>query len=247
MLLLVGLGNPGPRYADNRHNIGFMALDRLVERYGVAPWRKRFQGEMAEARLGGDGAGGASKVLSLKPMTFMNESGRSVGEAMRFYKLAPADVVVFHDELDLAAGKVKVKLGGGVAGHNGLRSIAAHIGPEFRRVRLGIGHPGNKERVLGHVLGDFAKADADWLDRLLDAVSAEAGSLVPGTAEADNLFMSKVNQAVFPQRPKPKPKVPKTEKPEPDKPSETTQDTTDGPLAGALRKLGLTLPPKSGD
>ena len=242
MLLLVGLGNPGPRYADNRHNIGFMALDRLVERYGVAPWRKRFQGEMAEARLGG-----TSKVLVLKPMTFMNESGRSVGEAMRFYKLAPADVLVFHDELDLAAGKVKVKLGGGVAGHNGLRSIAAHIGPEFRRVRLGIGHPGSKERVLGHVLGDFAKADADWLDRLLDAVAAEAGSLIPGTVEADNLFMSKVNQAVFPQRPKPKPKEQKAGKPEPDKPSETTDNTTEGPLGAALRKLGLTLPPKSGD
>ena len=242
MLLLVGLGNPGPRYADNRHNIGFMALDRVVERYGVAPWRKRFQGEMAEARLGG-----TSKVLALKPMTFMNESGRSVGEAMRFYKLAPADVVVFHDELDLAAGKVKVKLGGGVAGHNGLRSIAAHIGPEFRRVRLGIGHPGSKERVLGHVLGDFAKADADWLDRLLDAVAAEAGSLIPGTVEADNLFMSKVNQAVFPQRPKPKPKEQKVGKHEPDKPSETTDNTTEGPLGAALRKLGLTLPPKSGD
>ena len=247
MLLLVGLGNPGPRHADNRHNIGFMALDRLVERHGVSPWRKRFQGEMAEGRLTGKGSGGAAKVLALKPMTFMNESGRSVGEAMRFYKLAPADVVVFHDELDLAAGKVKVKLGGGVAGHNGLRSIASHIGPDYRRVRLGIGHPGHKEKVLGHVLGDFAKADQDWLDRLLDAVAAEADSLVPATAEADNLFMSKVNQAVFPQRPKPKPKDPKAGKPEPEKPTGTTQDQAEGPLGAALRKLGLTLPPKPGD
>ncbi len=242
MLLLVGLGNPGPRYADNRHNIGFMALDRLVGRHGFSPWRKRFQGEMAEGRLGG-----TSKALALKPMTFMNESGRSVGEAMRFYKLEPKDVLVFHDELDLAAGKVKVKLGGGVAGHNGLRSIASHIGPDYRRVRLGIGHPGHKEKVLGHVLGDFAKADQDWLERLLDAVSAEADSLVPGTPEADNRFMSKVNQAVFPQRPKPKPKDPKAGKPEPEKPTETTQDQAEGPLGAALRKLGLTLPPKSGD
>ena len=247
MLLLVGLGNPGPRYADNRHNIGFMALDRLVERHGFSPWRKRFQGEMAEGRLTGKGPGGASKVLALKPMTFMNESGRSVGEAMRFYKLAPADVVVFHDELDLAAGKVKVKLGGGVAGHNGLRSIASHIGPDYRRVRLGISHPGHKEKVLGHVLGDFAKADSDWLERLLDAVAAEADSLAPGTPEADNLFMSKVNQAVFPQRPKPKPKAQKAEPSESKPTTETTEPAPEGPLGAALRKLGLTLPPKSGD
>lgn len=242
MLLLVGLGNPGPRYADNRHNIGFMALDRLVERHGFSPWRKRFQGEMAEGRLASKGSGGAAKVLALKPMTFMNESGRSVGEALRFYKLEPAAALVFHDELDLAPGKVKVKLGGGVAGHNGLRSIAAHIGPEFRRVRLGIGHPGSKERVLGHVLGDFAKADRDWLTRLLDAVADEAASLEPATAEADNLFMSKVNQAVFPQRPKPapKPKAPKAA--EPDQPSAVSEPAAEGPLGAALRKLGLKRP-----
>lgn len=200
MLLLVGLGNPGARYAGNRHNIGFMALDEIVRRHGFTAWRRRFQGEVAEGRLGSE------KVLALKPATYMNESGRAVGEALRFFKLDPADVVVLHDELDLAPGKVRVKTGGGAAGHNGLRSIGQHIGPDFKRVRLGIGHPGRKEAVHGWVLGDFAKADADWLERLLEAVARHAALLAAGE---DGSFMSRVNQEVSP----PKPKAEKAAKP----------------------------------
>lgn len=200
MLLLVGLGNPGPSYAGNRHNVGFVALDEIVRRHGFTPWRRRFQGEVAEGQLGG------VKTLALKPLTYMNESGRAVGEACRFYKIEPQDVVVLHDELDLAPGKVKVKAGGGAAGHNGLRSIASHIGPYFRRVRLGIGHPGHKDRVHGWVLSDFAKADADWLQRLQEAVAAEAPLLAENSEKAEGSFMSKVNQAVFPPKPR-KPKV----------------------------------------
>ncbi len=201
MLLLVGLGNPGPSYAGHRHNIGFTVLDAIAARQRFTPWRKRFQGEIAEGQLGD------TKVLALKPMTYMNESGRAVGEACRFYKLEPADVVVLHDELDLAPGKVKVKAGGGAAGHNGLRSISSHIGPYFRRVRLGIGHPGHKERVHGWVLSDFAKADRDWLEKLHDAVAAEAPLLAENSEKADGSFMSRVNQAVFPPKPRqPKPK-----------------------------------------
>ena len=198
MLLLVGLGNPGPRYAGNRHNIGFMALDEIVRRHGFSAWRKGFQGEMAEGRLAGE------KVLALKPQTFMNESGRAVGEALRFYKLSPGDVTVFHDELDLAPGKLRVKLGGGAAGHNGLRSIAQHIGPDFKRVRLGIGHPGRKEAVHGWVLSDFAKADADWMERLFEALGRHAELLVSGQ---DGPFMSRVNQEVAPPKPKAAKKV----------------------------------------
>lgn len=183
MLLLVGLGNPGARYAGNRHNIGFMAADLIVRRHGFSPWRKRFQGEAAEGVLDG------VRTLALKPLTFMNESGRAVGEALNFFKLDPDDVVVLYDEIDLAPGKVKVKKGGGAAGHNGIRSIDAHIGPDFWRVRLGVGHPGDKARVHGHVLSDFAKADAAWLETLLDAVS----DAVPLLAQKqDGKFMSKV-------------------------------------------------------
>ena len=155
MQIFVGLGNPGGQYAGNRHNIGFMAVDRIAEAHGFGPWKSRFQGRVAEGRLGGD------KLLLLKPDTFMNRSGQAVGEAMRFYKLAAEDVTVFHDELDLAPGKCRVKTGGGHAGHNGLRSIHGHIGEAYHRVRLGIGHPGRKELVSGYVLHDFAKADGD--------------------------------------------------------------------------------------
>lgn len=183
MLLLVGLGNPGARYAGTRHNIGFMAADLIVRRHGFSPWRKRFQGEAAEGALDGE------KVLALKPQTFMNNSGQSVGEALSFYKLTPDDVVVLYDEIDLAPGKVKVKKGGGAAGHNGIRSIDAHIGPDFWRVRLGVGHPGDKARVHGHVLSDFAEADAAWLEKLLDAV-ADAIPLM--ARKADGKFMSRV-------------------------------------------------------
>lgn len=174
MKLFVGLGNPGPKYAGNRHNIGFMALDQIAADHGFSPWRSKFQGSLTE------GTQGSEKVLLLKPETFMNLSGQSVGEAMRFYKLTPADVTVFHDELDLAPGKLKLKVGGGHAGHNGLRSIHQHIGPEYARVRLGIGHPGHKDRVAGYVLSDFAKAEADWLDDLMRGISDGAGYLAQG-------------------------------------------------------------------
>ncbi len=174
MRLFVGLGNPGAKYAGHRHNIGFMALDRIAEDHGFGPWRSRFQGLAAEGRLGSE------KVVLLKPQTFMNLSGQSVGEAMRFYKLEPGDVVVFHDELDLAPGKCRVKAGGGHAGHNGLRSLHAHVGAEYGRVRLGIGHPGRKELVSGYVLHDFAKADAEWLDDLLRGLADGAPALAAG-------------------------------------------------------------------
>ncbi|QDY68671.1 aminoacyl-tRNA hydrolase [Qingshengfaniella alkalisoli] len=174
MKLFVGLGNPGAKYAMNRHNIGFMALDRIAGDHGFAPWRGKFQGALTEGRLGSD------KVLLLKPETFMNLSGQSVGEAMRFYKLTPDDVTVFHDELDLAPGKLRLKTGGGHAGHNGLRSIHQHVGEDYHRVRLGIGHPGHKDRVSGYVLSDFSKADQDWLDDLLRGLSDGAPHLADG-------------------------------------------------------------------
>ena len=178
MLLLVGLGNPGKKYAGQRHNVGYMAVDEIVRRHSFAPARKKFHGELHEGTIAGE------KTLVLKPTTYMNESGRAVGEAMRFHKLAPADIVVFHDELDLAAGKVRVKIGGGLAGHNGLKSIAAHIGKEFRRVRIGVGHPGEKERVHGHVLGNFAKTDDQWLLPTLDALADAADKLIVGDGNA---------------------------------------------------------------
>ena len=171
MHLIVGLGNPGSKYQGNRHNIGFMAVDEIVRRHGFSPWRKRFQGETSDGLLGGE------KVLLLKPQTYMNESGRSVGEAMRFFDIDPSQVVVLYDELDLESGKVRVKLGGGAAGHNGIRSMIAHCGPHFIRVRMGIGHPGHKELVHGYVLSDFAKADRDWLEPLLTAVADNSALL----------------------------------------------------------------------
>lgn len=172
MLLFVGLGNPGPEYALNRHNIGFMAVDAIVRRHSFSPWRSKFHGEVSEGTIG------AEKVVALKPMTYMNDSGRSVAACASFYKIEPKDFVVFHDELDLDPGRLKVKIGGGHAGHNGLRSIQAHLGPDFRRIRMGIGHPGAKERVTGWVLGNFAKVDRDWLEPLLGDVADAAGKLV---------------------------------------------------------------------
>ena len=191
MKIWVGLGNPGTQYAGNRHNIGFMALDRIAADHGFGPWRARFQGQMSEGRLGGD------KLLLLKPETFMNLSGQSVGEAMRFFKSTPADVTVFHDELDLAPGKCRLKTAGGHAGHNGLRSIIAHIGDGFHRVRLGIGHPGRKEMVSGYVLHDFAKADADWLDDLLRGLSDGAPALAGGDGAR---FLNAVSARTAPPR-----------------------------------------------
>jgi PTH1 family peptidyl-tRNA hydrolase len=183
MQLWVGLGNPGPQYAMHRHNVGFMALDTIADVHGFGPVQKKFQGWLQEGRLGGD------KILLLKPATFMNESGRSVGEALRFYKLGVEDLTVFHDELDLAPFKVKVKTGGGLAGHNGLRSIDQHLGPDFRRVRIGIGHPGHKDRVHGYVLSNYAKAEIDDLAEMLGAISSEADWLARGD---DARFMSDV-------------------------------------------------------
>jgi PTH1 family peptidyl-tRNA hydrolase len=183
MLLLVGLGNPGARYRGNRHNIGFMAVDEIVRRHGFSSWKKRFQGEVAEGTLGSE------RALAQKPQTFMNESGRAVGEAARFFKLEPRDIVVLYDELDLAPGKVRVKLGGGTAGHNGIRSIEAHLGPEFRRVRLGIGHPGDKKLVLHYVLSDFDRELDPWVKPVLEAV-ADAAPLL--SESDDNKFMTRV-------------------------------------------------------
>lgn len=176
MKLFVGLGNPGSGHARNRHNIGFMAADAIAGAHGFGPWRAKFRGEIAEGRLGPE------KVLLLKPGTYMNLSGEAVRAASQFFKVEPGDVVVFHDELDLAAGKVRVKTGGGHAGHNGLRSIDAHVGPAYTRVRLGIGHPGDKRLVTNHVLGDFSKADAEWLDDLLRGVADGAPALAEGDA-----------------------------------------------------------------
>ncbi len=209
MKIFVGLGNPGAKYARNRHNIGFMSVDRIAEDHGFGPWKSKFQGEIAEGRLG------TEKVLLLKPMTFMNRSGQSVGEAMRFYKLDSTDVTVFHDELDLAPGKVRVKAGGGHAGHNGLRSIHDHIGAVYDRVRLGIGHPGRKELVSPYVLSDFAKADTEWLDDVLRGVSDGAVELAGGDG---GKFMNAVALRTSPPRssksPKPEPATEKKPKPQ---------------------------------
>ncbi|MDP2125604.1 MAG: aminoacyl-tRNA hydrolase [Parvibaculum sp.] len=196
MILLVGLGNPGEKYARNRHNIGFMAADAIVRRHSFSPLRARFQGLVSEGTLDG------TKAIVLKPTTYMNESGRAVGEALRFYKLTEADVIVFHDELDLAPAKLRIKTGGGAAGHNGIRSIAAHIGPDFRRVRIGIGHPGEKDRVLNAVLGDFSKAEmTGWVEPLIDAIADAAPLLAQGK---DATFANKVHLALNPEPPKKK-------------------------------------------
>ena len=178
MLLMVGLGNPGPKYAHNRHNVGWMAVDAIARQFLFSPERKRFQGLCSDGLIAG------RKVVLLKPETFMNESGRAVGEAARFFRLSEADVIVFHDELDLAPGKLRVKRGGGTAGHNGLKSIGAHLGRDFRRVRIGIGHPGHKDAVSPYVLGDFSKADRDWLDPMLAAIGKQAEHLVRDEDEA---------------------------------------------------------------
>lgn len=191
MKLFVGLGNPGRKYAENRHNIGFMAVDRIAADHSFAPWRARFQGEASEGRLG------AERIVLLKPATFMNLSGQSVGEAMRFYKLEPTDVTVFHDELDLAPGRLRVKTGGGHAGHNGLRSMHQHIGEAYARVRIGIGHPGDKDRVADYVLSDFAKADGGWIDDLLRGISDGAVALAEGDATR---FMNAVSLRTAPPR-----------------------------------------------
>ena len=214
MKLFAGLGNPGAKYAGNRHNIGFMALDAIQRAQGFSPWRAKFQGELSEGVIDGE------KLILLKPLTFMNLSGQSVSAALRFYKLAPADLVVFHDELDLAPGKLRLKQGGGHAGHNGLRSIHDHIGPDYARLRLGIGHPGHKDRVSPYVLSDFAKSDQDWLDDLLRAI----GQAAPLLAKGDNAKFS--NQVA--QQLNPAPKQTRAEKPAPapkSRPEPAPEDT----------------------
>lgn len=228
MLLLVGLGNPGRRYAGHRHNIGFMAVDEIHRRHGLSPWRARFEGETSEGDIGGE------KVLLLKPATYMNESGRSVAQAMRFYKLAPADIVVIYDELDLPPGKLRMKAGGSTAGHKGLKSIEAHVGKEFRRMRIGIGHPGAKELVNGYVLHDFARADSDWIDPLLAAIAGNVGLLAEGK---DSSFMNRVHLATAEEDEKP---APKRTADSPSAPSATkparAESTVGGAFAG-LKKL----------
>jgi peptidyl-tRNA hydrolase, PTH1 family len=174
MLLFVGLGNPGRDYAKNRHNIGFRAIDAIARRHGFSPPRAKFHGQLSEGTIGG------ARVLALEPQTFMNESGRAVAEAARFHKIAVADIIVFHDELDLAPAKMRIKIGGGDAGHNGLRSITAHMGGAYKRVRLGIGHPGDKALVHSYVLNDFAKCEEPWVEALCGALAEHAGLLASG-------------------------------------------------------------------
>jgi PTH1 family peptidyl-tRNA hydrolase len=187
MRLFVGLGNPGAKFSGHRHNIGFMVVDEIARRHGFAPWRRRFQGETAEGTLDHE------RVILLRPSTFMNESGRAVQEAANFFKLAVGEITVFQDELELPPAKVRVKVGGGIAGHNGLRSISAHIGNDYRRVRLGIGHPGVKELVHSYVLSDFAKDERPWVEALREAIADNAGLL---TADRDSTFQNKVHLAM---------------------------------------------------
>ncbi len=231
MLLLVGLGNPGRQYASNRHNVGFMAADVIHSRHRFPPWRRRFQAEVAEASLAGD------KCLLIKPQTYMNESGRAVAAAARFYKLAPSDIVVIHDEVDLPPGKTRMKAGGGLAGHNGLRSIGAAIGSDFRRLRIGVGHPGVKDLVAGYVLHDFAKADRQWLVPLLDAIADNAALLVAGK---DQTFANRIHAATGEVIASRKPKADNREH----DPLQSKREEADpaaepakGPLARGLKKL----------
>jgi PTH1 family peptidyl-tRNA hydrolase len=238
MIILAGLGNPGAQYQKNRHNIGFMAVDAIQRRHGFSPWSKKFKAEIAEGTLAGE------KVMLIKPQTYMNLSGESVGEAMRFYKLGPEDIVAIYDELDLLPGKARIKTGGGHGGHNGIKSLDAHCGLNYRRLRLGIGHPGDKSKVHNHVLGDFAKADAEWLDPLLEALADNADMLVRGE---DSQLMNKLALATGAkaedEKPAKAPKPPKAPKPaqshihqarnsaQPKKLPET------GPMAEMLKKM----------
>lgn len=226
MLVIAGLGNPGAEHARNRHNIGFMAADAIARRHSFSPWTKKFSALAAEGMLGGE------KTLLLKPQTFMNRSGQSAGEALRFHKLEPASLCVIYDELDIAPGRLRVKTGGGAGGHNGIRSLDAHCGPAYRRVRLGIGHPGDKALVHNWVLGNFAKADDDWLTGLLDAV-ADAAPLLASPDE--NAFANKVSVLLGkPEAPKPAMQS-HVRQARPHKPEVKLPET--GPMAAMLKKL----------
>jgi PTH1 family peptidyl-tRNA hydrolase len=228
MLLVVGLGNPGPEYARQRHNVGFVAVDAIHRRHGFTPWRRRFSGEVAEGTLAGE------KAILLKPLTHMNDSGRSVQEAAHFYKLEPKDIFVIHDEVDLPPGKTRVKAGGGAAGHNGLRSIDAAIGQAYRRLRIGVGHPGVKEAVPHYVLHDFPKGDAEWLVPLIDAIADEAPLLAEGK---DNTFANRLHALTEPDKkgkPADAPAKPVSAKTKAESPEEKPAE---GPLARNLKKL----------
>jgi PTH1 family peptidyl-tRNA hydrolase len=230
MKLFVGLGNPGAQYALNRHNVGFMAVDAIAAARDFPAWRKRFSGLAAEGKLGGE------QVLLFKPQTFMNESGRAVGEAVRFYKLDLSDVIVFHDELDLAPGKLRVKAGGGVAGHNGLKSLTAHIGNDYVRVRIGIGHPGNKALVTGHVLQNFTKDEFAWLEPLLGAIAEEAPYLAEG---ANDKFQSRVAYVMQEEAGAETEEEESPKKPAPRRETSEKKDkhpVAEGTLAGKLRR-----------
>jgi PTH1 family peptidyl-tRNA hydrolase len=236
MLLFAGLGNPGAKYADNRHNVGFMAADAIARRHSFAPWSKKFQGLISEGTLAGE------KIVLIKPQTFMNLSGQSVGEALRFYKLEPSALTVFYDEIDLAEGKVRIKTGGGAGGHNGIRSIDGHIANNYRRVRIGVGHPGVREMVQHHVLGDFAKADREWLEPLLDGIGDNAGMIVKGDESG---FMNKLSLAVQgkatpePEKAAQKQQAPKQQshvrQARPQQPAVKLPET--GPMAAMLKRL----------
>jgi PTH1 family peptidyl-tRNA hydrolase len=231
MFLLVGLGNPGREYAGHRHNVGFMAVDAIHRRHGFPPWRRRFRGEVAEGTLGG------VKTLLFKPQTFMNESGRAVGEAANFYKIEPEDILVIHDEVDLAPGKLRMKAGGGTAGHNGLRSLGAAIGPSFRRMRIGVGHPGVKEMVPIHVLHDFAKSDREWLEPLIEAIADNAPLLAEGK---DATFANRVHEATAPEKAvkgKKDEPPPAQVKPAMPAPPAAVEPKPEGPLARGLKRL----------
>ncbi|TPJ59416.1 MULTISPECIES: aminoacyl-tRNA hydrolase [unclassified Mesorhizobium] len=230
-LVFAGLGNPGAKYAANRHNVGFMAVDAIARRHSFSPWSKKFQGSIAEGTLGGE------KIILIKPQTFMNLSGQSVGEALRFYKLGPGALTVFYDEIDLAEGKLRIKTGGGAGGHNGIRSIDGHVGNAYRRVRIGVGHPGVKEMVQHHVLGDFGKTDRDWLDPLLDAVADNAAMIVKGDESG---FMNKAALAVQgkagvePEKPAPKQQSHIRQARPQQAPAKLPES---GPMAAMLKKL----------
>lgn len=232
MIILAGLGNPGPKYAGNRHNIGFMAVDRIHARHRFPAWRKNFQAEVAEGTIAGE------RVLLMKPQTYMNESGRSVGEAVRFLKLAPTDVVVLHDELDLPPGKLRMKLGGGHGGHNGLRSITSQITDGYRRMRLGIGHPGQKELVHGHVLSDFHKVDAEWLEPFLDAITDSIDLVVKGD---DTGFANRIHLALEPEKQR-KPKAADARAPAPGGASPAAPPAEANSMASVLRGLLASKP-----
>ena len=227
MKLIVGLGNPGAKYARNRHNVGFMALDMIVSDHGFGPWKQKFQGLVTEGRFGSD------RAVFLKPETFMNNSGQSVAAAMKFHKIDAEDVVVFHDELDLAPGKIRFKMSGGHAGHNGLRSIHAHIGADYGRIRMGVGHPGHKDRVAGFVLSDFAKAEQDWLDDVLRGCADGAPSLAAGDPPK---FMNAVALRVAPPRPSTGKRPPEkvvTERPK----KKPVEPAPDNDIRSAMQKL----------